>query len=148
MGTTPRRASWLSLLLAGIGALLGSFFCVFGVVLVYAFVLAFQARGAPDQQAIQSYASRVSPLLTDIFLPLLALAFSFLVLRRRPQSPLWYGLIIGVVAGVPSLILAGRIDLASLVSLALPIAGGFLGALLALRIRSARPNVPSDSTGA
>ncbi len=148
MISTPRRASWLSLLLAGIGAFLAAFVSVFVIVLVYSSILAFQARGAPDQAAIQAFANSYSPLLSDILLPLFALFFSFLVLRRRAQSPVWYGLIIGAVAGLPSLILSGQIDLASLFSVVLPIAGGFLGALLATRTGSARPKAPPDSSGA
>jgi len=133
MVVTRQRASWLSLLLAGLASLLASILCVFGVVFVYAFVLAFRARGAPDTQAIQAFANQIAPFLSAILLPLFALAFSFLVLRRRPESPLWYGPVIGFLAALPSLILAGQLDLLTLLSLAVTIAAGFLGGFLAAR---------------
>jgi len=148
MSTTTRRASWLTLLLAGLASMLASFFCVFLVVFVYALALAFQARGAPDPQAIQSFANRIAPLLSDILPSLFALAFSFLALRRRPQSPLWYGLIIGLVAALPSLILSGQFDIPTLLPIAITVAAGFLGAVLAVQTGNARPNVPPNQTGA
>lgn len=144
MAVTRRRASWFSLLLAGLAALVASFVCVLGVVTVYAFGLAFQARGAPEPEAIQSFANKISPLLSAILLPLFALAFSLLSLRRRPESPLWYGLIIGLVAALPSLVLSGELDLLTLLSLAVTIAAGFLGAVLAKRTGPGRGQVSPE----
>ena len=141
---TKRRASWFSLLLAGLASLLASIFCVFGIVTGYAFGLAFQARGAPDTQAIESFANQITPLLSAILLPLFALAFSFLVLRGRPESPRWHGLIIGIIAALPSLILSGQLDLLTLLSVAVTIAAGFLGAVLAKRTGSGRRKVPPE----
>jgi hypothetical protein len=144
MAATKRSASWFSLLLAGLAALLASIVCVFGVVTAYAFALAFQVRGAPDVQAIQSFANEVAPLLSAVLLPLFALAFSFLILRRRPESPLWYGAIIGIIADVPSLILAGQLDLLTLLSVAVTIAAGVLGAVLAKRTGPGRGKVSPE----
>ena len=138
MAVTKQRASWFSLLLAGLASLFASILCVFGVVTGYAFVLAFQARGAPDTQAIRSFANQSAPLLSAILLPLFALGFGFLVRRRKPESPLWYGPVIGFIAALPSLIVAGQLDLLALLSLAVTIAAGFLGTVLAARTALAR----------
>lgn len=144
MAATKRSASWFSLLLAGLAALLASFVCVFGVVTVYATALAFQARGAPEPEAIQSFANKIAPLLSAFLLPVFALAFSFLLLRRRPESPRWHGLIIGIIGAIPSLILSGQLDLLTLLSVAVTIAAGFLGAVLAKRTGPGRGKVSPE----
>ena len=131
MDVANRRASWLTLFLAGLGALLASILGVFFVVFVYAFVLAFQARGAPDTDAIQSFANTAAPFLGPILLSIFALAFSFLVLRSRPRSPFWYGIIIGFIAATPTLVLSGHLEFSTLVSFTVPIVAASLGAVLA-----------------
>jgi len=54
---------WLRVLSAALAVMALSFLILTVIITVYAFILAFQARGAPDQNAINHFAARVSPKL-------------------------------------------------------------------------------------
>jgi hypothetical protein len=58
-GSTGIRAR--RVLGAGFAAIAGSLLLLFVPIIVYAFVLAFRARGFPDQAAINHVAAVVSP---------------------------------------------------------------------------------------
>lgn len=112
-----------------------SFLILTVIVAGYAFVLAFQARGAPDQSAISHFAARVSPKL----LPWLEVSLTFLaaviVARSAERASATHGLCIGLLAGLLSLAVplafAGRLGLRNLVlfliSVGLGWVGGFVG---------------------
>lgn len=61
---------------AGLAAIAGSFLLLFVPIIVYAFVLAFRARGFPDQAAINHFAAMFSPAsmpwLERVLTPVLA----------------------------------------------------------------------------
>jgi hypothetical protein len=108
-----------------------SFLLLTVIVAGYAFVLAFQARGAPDQSAISHFASRVSPKV----LPWLEVSLTFLaavmVARRAEKAGAAHGLFIGILAGLLSLTVplafAGRLGLRNLVLLLIIVGLGWLG---------------------
>jgi hypothetical protein len=112
-----------------------SFLLLFVPIIVYAFVLAFRARGAPDQAAINHFAAIVSPALMPWLERLLALLLAFWVVRRTEAARAADGLFVGVLAGLLSLAvmlafggqLAVRSLLLSLVVVGLGWLGGFVG---------------------
>ena len=54
---------WIRVLGAALAVIALSFFILMIIITLYAFGLAFQARGAPDQNAINHFAATVSPKL-------------------------------------------------------------------------------------
>jgi hypothetical protein len=65
---------WLRVLSAALAIVARSFLSLAVIVAGYAFVLALQARGAPDQSAISHFAARISPKL----MPWLKVGLTFL----------------------------------------------------------------------
>jgi hypothetical protein len=112
-----------------------SFLLLFVPIIIYAFVLAFRARGAPDQAAINHFAAIVSPALMPWLERLLTLLLAFWVVRRTEAARAADGLFVGVVAGLLSLAvmlafggqLAVRSLLLSMVVVGLGWLGGFVG---------------------
>ena len=126
---------WLRVLSAALAVIALSFLLLTVIVAVYAFVLAFQARGAPDQSAISHFAARVSPKL----LPWLEVSLTFLaaviVARSAEKASATQGLFIGILAGLLSLAVplafTGRLGLRNfdlfLIIVGLGWVGGFVG---------------------
>jgi hypothetical protein len=78
-----------------------SFLVLMGIVVVYAFILAFQARGAPDQTAISHFARTISPRL----MPWLEALLTFLVgwrIGRRADAAKADAVLVGALSGLLS----------------------------------------------
>ena len=118
-----------------------SFLILTVIVAVYAFVLAFQARGAPDQSAIRHFAARVSPKLMPWLEGSLTFLAAVMVARRAEQARATHGLFIGLLAGLLSLAVplafAGRLGLRNwvlvLILVGLGWVGGFVGQKMTAR---------------
>jgi hypothetical protein len=120
---------------AAFGVIALSFLLLCVPILIYAFVLAFRARGAPDQAALNHFAATVSPALLPWLERLLTLLLAYWVVRRSEAARAADGLSVGVLAGLLSLAvmlafggqLAVRSLLLSLVVVGLGWLGGFVG---------------------
>jgi len=118
-----------------------SFLVLFVPIIIYAFVLAFRARGAPDQAAINHFAAAISPALMPWLESLLTLLLAFWVVRRTEAAHAVDGLFLGVVSGLLSLAvmlafggrLAARGLLLFLVLAGLGLLGGFIGQRMSYR---------------
>ena len=118
-----------------------SFLALFVPIIVYAFVLAIQVRGAPDQTAINHFAATISPVLMPWLERLLTLLLAFWIVRRAQVARAVDGLLVGVASGLLSLAvvlafggrLAARSLLIFLVLAGLGWLGGFLGQLTSTR---------------
>jgi hypothetical protein len=122
---------WLRVLGAAVAVVASSFLILMVIVMVYAFVLALQARGVPDQTVVNHFAARVSPMLMPWLEVLLAFVLALVVARRVEKAALIHGLLIGLLAGLLSvavrLLFGGRLGLRDLVFI-LSVAGlGWLG---------------------
>ena len=122
---------WFRVLSAALAVIALSFLILAVIVAVYAFLLAFQARGAPDQSAISHFAARVSPKLMpwlEVFLTFLA---AVIVARRAEKASATHGLFIGILAGLLSLAVplafGGRLGLHNLVFFLIVVGLGWLG---------------------
>ena len=111
-----------------------SFLILTVTVAVYAFLLAFQARGAPDQSAISHFAARVSPKLMpwlEVFLTFFA---AVVVARRAERARAIHGLFTGILAGLLSLAVplafAGRLGSHNFVFFLIVVGLGWLGGLV------------------
>jgi hypothetical protein len=131
------RVPWLSIVLTGLLAFVISMAITAAIVAGYAFALAMQAQGAPDPNKIAAFASRVIPFLGPLVLSLLVLFAARRVVRRAKSPQLWHGVLVGVVAALPTLMFMRHPGLADVVGLLLPPASGLLGAFWAMR-RSGR----------
>ncbi len=122
---------WLRVLGAAVAVIAVSFLILMVVITVYAFVLAFQARGAPDQNAINHFAARVSSKLMPWLEMLLTLVVALITARRAGQAGIVHGLFIGILAGLLSLAVTlafgGRLDLHNLVFFLIVVGLGWLG---------------------
>lgn len=131
------RVPWLSIVLTGLLAFVLSLVVIAAVMAGYAFALGMQARGAPDPNKIAAFASRVIPILAPLLLSLLVLFAARRVVRRARSPQLWQGVLVGVVAALPTLMFVRSPGLADVVGLLLPLASGWLGAFWAMN-RSGR----------
>jgi len=111
-----------------------SFLILTVIVAVYAFVLAFQARGAPDQSAISHFAARVSPKLMPWLEVCLTFLAAVMVARRAEKASATHGLLIGILAGLLSLAVplafAGRLGLRNLVLVLIIVGLGWVGGIV------------------
>ena len=108
-----------------------SFLILTVIVAVCAFVLAFQARGAPDQSAISHFATRASPKLMPWLEVVLTFLAAVVVGRRTEKASAIQGLFIGILAGLLSLAVplafAGRLGLRNLVLFLITVGLGWVG---------------------
>ena len=104
------------------------------IITVYACVLAFQARGAPDQTAINHFAASVSRKLMPWLEIVLTLLLAYKVARRSEGTSIISGLIVGILAGLLSLAVTlafgGRLNLHNSLFLLIVVAMGWLGGLV------------------
>jgi len=133
---------WLRVLSAALAVVALSFLLLTGIIAVYAFVLAFQARGAPDQSAISHFAARVSPKLMPWLEMFLTFFAAVMVARRAEKARAAHGLFIGILAGLLSLAVplafAGRLGLRTLVLFLIIVGLGWVGGFVG-QIRTDRP---------
>ena len=98
---------------------------------IYAMILAFQARGAPDQIAINRFAASISPKWMPWLEMLLTLVMALRVARRARNAAIMHGLCIGILAALLSLAVTlafgGRLGLRSLLFFLIVVALGWLG---------------------
>ena len=100
-----------------------------------------QAHGAPDPNKIATFANRVIPFLGPLLLSLLVIFAARRVVRRARTPQLWHGVLVGVVAALPTLMFMRRPGLADVFGLLLPLASGWLGAYWAMRHVRAVENI-------
>jgi hypothetical protein len=132
---------WVRVLGAALAVIILSFVLLTVIVAGYAFVLAVQARGAPDQSAIGHFAARVSPRFMPWLEACLTFLAAFVVARRADKAGATHGVLIGVLAGLLSLVaplaFAGRLGLRSLVLFLIVVGLGWVGGLVGQK-RTAR----------
>ena len=126
---------WLRVLSAALAVIALSFLILTVVIALYAFGLAFQARGAPDQTAINHFAARVSPKVMPWLEVVLTFLAAVVVGRRIERASAIHGLFIGILAGllhlaVP-LALSGRLGFHNLVFFLIVVGLGWLGGAVA-----------------
>jgi len=135
MNYSSSQTRWLRILGAALAVIALSFLILMFMITVYALVLAFQARGAPDQNAINHFAARVSPKLIPWLEMLLTLLVAIRVARRTEQASIIDGLFIGILAGLLSLamplVFSGRLGFHNLVLFLVVVGLGWLGGTLA-----------------
>jgi hypothetical protein len=122
---------WFRVFGAAVAVVALSFLILMVVVSVYAFVLAVQARGAPDQNAINHFAASLSPKLLPWLEMLLTLVTAFIAAQRVENAGFIEGLFIGLLTGLLSLAVrlafGGQFGLQDLVFVLTVVGLGWLG---------------------
>jgi hypothetical protein len=132
---TP-KIPWVSIVVSGVAAFVMAFAATFLVVTAYAIILAVQAQGAPNPDQINAFANQVAPYLGPALLTLFVAGAAYFVGRRAQVPQIWYGVLIGIIAALLSAVFAGVASVVDIVGLVVAVAGGVLGAYLAMRQQS------------
>ena len=118
MSYSSSRIRWLRILSAALAVIALSFLMLILTITGYAFALAFQARGTPNQSAINHFAASVSPKLMPWLEMLLTLVLALRVARRAQTARLMQGFFVGILVGLLSLAVTlaygGRLGLRNL----------------------------------
>ena len=145
MSYSLSRIRWRPVVGAALAVIALSFLVLMVMIAVYAFFLAFQARGAPDQKAINHFAKMVSPKLMPWLQMLLTLALAVRVARRVEKARILHGLVIGVLAGLLSVAVTlpfgGRLGLHNLLLFLVIVGLGWLGGFV---VRNERLHIKSS----
>ena len=122
---------WLRVVSAALAVIALSFLILTVIIALYAFGLAFQARGAPDQTAINHFAARLSPKVMPWLEVVLTFLAAVVVSRRTEKARAIHGLFIGILAGLLSLAVTlafgGRLGLRNLLFFLIVVGLGWLG---------------------
>jgi hypothetical protein len=123
---------WTRCLLAGLGALAASVLLATVVVFGYAFLLAIQMHGAPDQSKIREFAAAFAPAWGSAF----RVAFTVVAAwwaSRRVGSAVLQGVVVGTTAAVAGLAFAWPPGLRAVIVFVAVLAAGVVGGLLGSR---------------
>ena len=141
MDQTSTGTRWRRILGAALAVIGLSFLILFVPIIVYAFVLALRARGAPDQAAINQFAATFSPALMPWLERLLTVLLAFWIVRRGEGARAADGLFVGVLSGLLSLavmlVFGGHLGARSLVIFVVLAVLGWLAGLVG-QIRTGR----------
>ena len=151
MNPSLKEIRWWRIILGGVLIAAASFATTALVITSYAFSLAMEARGAPDQQQIQEFASHVGPSWTPIIAVVLTFLGAIRVTRGMKDEAVTHGVILGACAVLTGTVigtLIGRgFSLHSVLLGILPVAAGWGGAVLSRR-KSMRDVQDRPSTSA
>jgi len=125
---TPQlsQIKWGRVALTALAVYIFSFLTVFLVVTGYASYLAFQARGAPDQNLIQAFANQYAPWIGPITLILFTFLGARYIARRVESAIPIHEMILGALASLVNIIFDG-LGLSTLAITILTISAGGLG---------------------
>ncbi|MBI4671719.1 MAG: hypothetical protein HY741_08645 [Chloroflexi bacterium] len=129
---------WLRVVLTAVLVVVLNYVLVTLLVTVYAFVLSFQARGAPDQAQITQFANQFAPWATPLLGILLTFGAAVWVARKVETAPQLHGWLVGLFVAIIGLLLAvvfgGAEDLfADLLWFVVTIVAGGVGGMLGAR---------------
>ena len=128
MTTSLATFQWVRILLTSVAIIMVSFASVTAIIFVYAFALAFQARGAPDVNQITRFANQVAPIGSIALTTLMTIGGAAWVARRARARPQAHGMLVGVCVALIVLVLGRSIDLPHLAVFVLTLGAGWLGA--------------------
>ena len=123
---------WIRCVLAGVGAVAASVLLIAIVVFGYAFSLAFQVHGAPDQASIHAFAQRLAPVWGPVVRVVLTLVAGVWA-SRGMKSPVLQGVVVGATAAMAGLLLAWPPTLRGGVVFGAVLAAGIAGGVMGSR---------------
>ena len=126
---------WGRILLAGIGVPVAGLLLVTLMTTGYAFKLAFEVQGAPDQTRIGQFAEhpgRSSWWVLQILLTVPAAAWA---VRKVQSSHQLYGVLIGLVVAATGFVMGFTMSFRTIAEFALTVGAGWLGGAMAAHHR-------------
>ena len=137
MNPSLKSIRWLHVVASSLAVVVASFLVVTLATTGYAFFLAFEAHGKPDQQAIGHFAGTISRWL----MPLSEMLFTFLVAmiatKKIQMVTSVHGILVGIFAGCLATVLGlgfgAQLDLRMCGSFVLLVGVGFAGGYLGQR---------------
>jgi len=131
---------WLRVFGAALAVIVLSFLLVTLITAVYAFILAFQAGGRPDQAAISHFAAKVSRWLMPLLEMFLTFFASATIARKADNANIIHGLFVGIIAGLLSLAVTltfgNQLNLHNIVFFLIVIGLGWLGGFVGKKRKS------------
>ncbi len=126
---------WRRILVAGIGTYVAVLLVITLVVTGYAFKLAFEVRGAPDQTRIGQFAEYMGRSLGWVLQVLLTVLAAAWAVRRVESSHQLHGVLIGLVVAATGFVMGFTMTLRTIAEFALTVGAGWLGAAMAAHHR-------------
>ncbi len=117
---------WGRILVAGIGTQVAVLLVITLVVTGYAFKLAFEVLGAPDQARIGQFAAHLGRSFWWILQILLTAAAAAWAVRKVQRSHQLHGVLIGLVAAVAGLAMGFSMNVRTIAEFALTVGAGWL----------------------
>ena len=103
MTTQLSQIKWGRVIMTALVVSVAGFLTTFLIVTAYAFILAFQARGAPDQTLIMAFADQYAPWLGPISLILFTFLGALYLARRVDNAVTLHGIVLGVLVSLANI---------------------------------------------
>ena len=127
---------WGRILAAGIGTCVTVFLVITLVATGYAFKLAFEVRGAPDQARIGQFAAHLGRSYWWVLQILLTVPAAAWAVRKVQRSHQLHGVLVGLVAAAAGFAMSLTLSVRTMAALALTVGAGWLGGAMAARHRA------------
>ena len=126
---------WGRILLAGIGTSVAVLLVITLVVTGYAFKLAFELRGAPDQTRIGQFAEYLGRSFWWVLQILLTVPAAAWAVRKVQSSHQLHGVLIGLVVAATGFVMGFTMSLRTIAAFGLTVGAGWLGGAIDTRRR-------------
>jgi hypothetical protein len=126
---------WGRILVAGIGTSVAVLLVITLVVTGYAFKLAFEVRGAPDQTRIGQFAEHLGRSYWWVLQILLTVPAAAWAVRKVQSSHQLHGVLIGLVVAATGFVMGFTMSVRTMAVFALTVGAGWLGGAMAARHR-------------
>jgi len=126
---------WGRILLAGLGVPVAGLLLITLMATGYAFQLAFEVRGAPDQARIGQFAEHLSRSSWWVLQILLTVPAAAWVVQKVQRSHQLHGVLIGLVVAATGLAMGSTMSIRTIAGFALTVGAGWLGGALAAHHR-------------
>jgi len=127
---------WSRILVAGIGTSLAVFLVITLAATGYAFKLAFEVRGAPDQARIGQFAAHLGRSYWWVLQILLTVPAAVWAVREVPRFHQLHGVLVGLVAAAAGFAMSLTLSVRTMAAFALTVGAGWLGGAMAARHRA------------
>jgi hypothetical protein len=127
---------WGRIFLAGIGVPVAALLLVTFMTTGYAFKLAFEAQGAPDQTRIGQFAENLGRSYWWVLQIVLAAPAAAWAVRKVQSFHQLHGVLIGLVVAATGFAMGFTMSFRTIAAFALTVGAGWLGGALAARHRT------------
>jgi len=127
---------WGRIFLAGLGVPVAGLLLVMLMATGYAFKLAFEVQGAPDQTRIGQFAEYLGRSYWWVLQILLTVPAAAWAVRKVQGSHQLHGVLIGLVVAVTGFVMGFTMSFRTIAECALTVGAGWLGAAMAAHHRT------------